>query len=189
MEQLTQFVSKSFEPGRCVNNRSGGMVEETSGNHSHPDWGQVATSGLPLSQSNKKPSPLSPCPDTTGSSSVGGEPPHSRGSSVSPIVDPDDSRSSPGSSGNPLLLNSPGTEPRSPEPTPEERPGVVNVGGNKTVLITREESKSGTCVLITRKESKSGTCVLITREESKSGTCVLITREESKSGTVGRSSV
>jgi hypothetical protein len=143
MEQLTQFVSKSFEPGRCVNNRSGGMVEDTSANHAHPEWGQVAPSGLPVSQLQKKPSPLSPCPDTTGSSSVGGEPPHSRGSSVSPIVDPDDSRSSPGSSGNPLLLNSPGTEPRTPERAPEERAAIVNVGGNKSVLLAREENKSG----------------------------------------------
>jgi hypothetical protein len=58
-------------------------------------------------------------------------------------VDPDDSRSSPGSRGNPLLLNSPGAESRSPERAPEERHGVVNAGGNKTVLIAREESKSG----------------------------------------------
>lgn len=144
MEQLTKFVSKSFEPGRCVNNRSAGVVEETSVNHAHPEWSQVVSSGLPLSQSQKKTFPLSPCPDTTGSSSVGGEPPHSRGSSVSPIVDPDDSRSSPGSSGNPLVLDSPGTETRSPERAAEERPGVVNVGGNKTVLIAREESKTGT---------------------------------------------
>jgi len=143
MEQLTKFVSKSFEPGRCVNSRSAGVVEETSANHAHPEWGQVAPSGLSLSQPQKKPFPLSPCPDTTESSSAGGEPSHSRGSSVSPIVDPDDSRSSPGSSGNPLLLDSPGTETRSPERAPEDRAGVVNAGGNKTVLIAREESKSG----------------------------------------------
>jgi hypothetical protein len=143
MEQLTKFVTKSFEPGRCVNSRGAGVVEDTSANHAHPEWGQVAPSGLPLSQAQKKPFPLSPCPDTTGSSSVGGEPPHSRGSSVSPVVDPDDSRSSPGSSGNPLQLSSPGAETRSPERVPEERHGVVNSGGNKTVLIAREESKSG----------------------------------------------
>jgi hypothetical protein len=140
MEQLTQFVSKSFEPGLCANNRGGPVAEETPANHTHPEWGPVAPS---LSQLQKKPPPLSPCPDTTGSSSVGGEQPTSRGSSVSPVVDPDDSRSSPGSGGNPLL-NSPGTEPRSPERGPEERPGGVNAGGNKTVLIAREENKSGT---------------------------------------------
>jgi hypothetical protein len=138
MEQLTQFVSKSFEPGRCAGNRSGGNVEETAPHPAHPEWGSSAPSAL-SSGLQKKPSPLSPCPDTTG-----GEPLPSRGSSISPIVDPDDSRSSPGSSGNPLLLNSPGTEPRSPEPGPEEGPGVVNAGGNKTILIVREESKSGT---------------------------------------------
>jgi hypothetical protein len=148
MEQLTQFVSKSFEPGRCANSRSGGgVVEEKPAQQIHPEWGPAASSvlppGLSLSQLQKKTSQLSPCPDTTGSSSVGGEPPPSRGSSVSPIVDPDDSRSSPGSSGNPLLLNSPGTETRSPEPGQEERPGIVETGGNKTMLIVREESKSG----------------------------------------------
>lgn len=137
MEQLTQFVSKSFEPGRCASNRSGGNVEEPIAHQAHPEWGPKSPSALP-SGLQKKPSPLSPCPDTTG-----GDPLPSRGSSVSPVVDPDDSRSSPGSSGNQLLLNSPGTEPRSPEPGPEEGPGVVNNGGNKTMLIVREENKSG----------------------------------------------
>lgn len=143
MEQLTQFVSKSFEPGLCANNRSGPIVEETPANHAHPEWGPVAPSGLSLTQLQKKPSPLSPCPDTTGSSSAGGEQPPSRGSSVSPVVDPDDSRSSPGSAGNPLLLNSPGTEPQSPEGGTEETPGSVNATGNKIVLTAREENKSG----------------------------------------------
>jgi hypothetical protein len=58
-------------------------------------------------------------------------------------VDPDDSRSSPGSGGNPLLLNSPGTEPQSPEGGTEEKPGGVNAGGNKILLTAREENKSG----------------------------------------------
>jgi hypothetical protein len=143
MEQLTQFVSKSFEPGLCANNRSGPIVEETSANHARPEWGPVAPSGLTVSQLQRKPSPLSPCPDTTGSSSIGGEQPPSRGSSVSPVVDPDDSRSSPGSGGNPLLLNSPGTEPQSPEGGTEERPGGGSAAGNRTVLTTKEENKSG----------------------------------------------
>jgi hypothetical protein len=150
MEQLTQFVSKSFEPGLCSNNRSGSVVEETPSNHARPEWGPVAPAGLSLSQLQKKSSPLSPCPDTTGSSSVGGEQPHSRGSSVSPVVDPDDSRSSPDSGGNPLLLNSPGTETRSPEPGTEERPGGVNAGGNKSVSIARDENKSGMAILSLR---------------------------------------
>lgn len=144
MEQLTQFVSKSFEPGLCSSNRSGPIVEEAATNHARPEWGSVAPAGLSLSQLQKKSSPLSPCPDTTGSSSVGGERPHSRGSSVSPVVDPDDSRSSPGSGGNPLLPNSPGTVARSPEPGTEERTAGINTGGNKTISIAREENKSGT---------------------------------------------
>ncbi|KAJ9577392.1 hypothetical protein L9F63_006015, partial [Diploptera punctata] len=98
----------------------------------------------------KKSSPLSPCPDTTGSSS---EPPPSRGSSVSPIVDPDDSRSSPGSSGNPLILNSPGTEPPSPEPGPEERSGLA---GNKTLLITRNEEETKSALEQNQRKENTG---------------------------------
>jgi hypothetical protein len=57
------------------------------------------------------------------------------------VVDPDDSRSSPESGEDPLLLNSPGTATLSPEAGTEERPGGVDA--NKAVSIAREENKSG----------------------------------------------
>jgi hypothetical protein len=138
MEQLTQFVSKSFEPGRCTGSRNAGDAEDVSRHTaSHPEWGTSAPSAV-TSGPRKRQSPLSPCPDTSGA-----EASRSRGPSVSPVVDPDDSRSSPSSSGNPLLLNSPRTEPRSPEPGPEEGHGVLNAAGSKAVMIVREDSKSG----------------------------------------------